>query len=463
MKNQRFSKKGLLLGALALGLVLALILCAAAALRPQGQTGGTVQRPTRPVQDAPAKPTAATEPTAEAETENESEPASEAPAEDGPWAEDLAIPTEFCVLHYPIRWKDAVRTQYAQSDTGGALTFYGTAGGRETALFTVLFSREAGSGGEIVGVLNRKDGPVLVSILLAELTLGGGWKEGELQTLSEMREDHRYLAGSLAAEPEFSGDVGAFFPEQPLGDLEVATPYGVLRYPSEWRDYVWTEFTEAGDGGFVTFYGAAGGEDVNLFSIHFASGERGCTNIGWLYDNGRSIEIGLQMPQDPDTLSGEALDTVMQMREGVNRVLDSLRALPGFTTEQVEELPQGDGEGLAVATPYGQLWLPAQWGERLTALVDTAENGCTVRISGTLEEDSVPLYALYFGAAALKGEPVGALRFEGASVPVNAEIHALDTASGWTAEELDALCAMQESINYLLEQLTEMEHFTPAA
>ena len=129
--------------------------------------------------------------------------------------------------------------------------------------------------------------------------------------------------------------------------------------------------------------------------------------------------------------------------------------LPGETTTST---PAG---ALAVETPYATLHYPAQWAGNVRAEVQKDTLGAQVHFYGSVNGRETWIFTVGFGGG--EGTPVGIYQTrEGYGLDVTVEYSLLDLNSSWSTEEIDALCAMQEGVNQLLELLEEDPGFTAA-
>lgn len=373
--------------------------------------------------------------------------------------EDMVISTDMCSLYFPGQWKDQIRTDYIQSDDGGTVSFYGIADGKETEIFAVRFSRSGAYTGNAVGVLDADGESILVSVNVFEVALDETWSNEERDVIAAMQEDVNYLLEKLCALPGFSTDTSLMLPEQEEAPMEVSTPFGTLYYPGQWDDQVWAEFTQDGEGGNVTFYGVVGGENVMLFQVTFGSAGEEAAHVGYVQGNEGSVEISVEMfePENPEDWNETDLDTVAAMQEGINELLSDLKQSSDFTAEPVTS---GQEEDVTVSTPYGDLFVPAQWQDQMDAYTEDRGSGYAVTFVGTVGEHEETLFTVLFNADMDDSLPVGTLNVNGESVSVSVKFEEILMDDAWTAEEADTISAMQESINYILEKLGENPGFT---
>lgn len=121
---------------------------------------------------------------------------------------------------------------------------------------------------------------------------------------------------------------------------------------------------------------------------------------------------------------------------------------------------QEDHEGdVWVETPYCDLIYPFEISDTLRVESVPADDGLTVIFYGGINNLEEALYAVHFGVE--KGFAVGTLTMaDGAEIGVWAEIFEIVPDASWEEAEIDTLYAMQEGVNYTLEQLQTEAGFT---
>lgn len=107
--------------------------------------------------------------------------------------------------------------------------------------------------------------------------------------------------------------------------IQFDTPYGVLKYPSEWIDQIAPEEKKLENGvDTVVFYGLIGGKKVELFTVIF--GTEGESNyVGDLNYNGKTIRVGIQMGFiDETSWTAEEYKTLCDMQKAKDQVQKSI-------------------------------------------------------------------------------------------------------------------------------------------
>ncbi len=105
-----------------------------------------------------------------------------------------------------------------------------------------------------------------------------------------------------------------------------------------------------------------------------------------------------------------------------------------------------------IDTGLGKLCFPVKWKE--TVRTDVSRNGdsAAVRFSTVMEGREYELFTVTVGAE--EGEPVGSLTDEtGAVRSVFIKASGLEPADDLTSEQKDSLYAMQEDLNFVIDNL----------
>ena len=113
---------------------------------------------------------------------------------------------------------------------------------------------------------------------------------------------------------------------------EIETPVGVLTFPAEWADRVWTEDASSGDRYSEGFYGSAGRDEVLLFELSVGADGVGY-RLGSAPDkNGTMQELWLNISEiEPKSAwTEQQISQINTMQGCVNDLIEQIRALDGF-------------------------------------------------------------------------------------------------------------------------------------
>ena len=132
---------------------------------------------------------------------------------------------------------------------------------------------------------------------------------------------------------------------------------------------------------------------------------------------------------------------------------------PEKTTEPTLGNTESVMNGASVNTPYCVLQIPEEWVGRISVEIKEEEWNTAVLFYGEVRDEKILLYTMHFGGAA--GDPVGILESDaGVMMDVTVEIPDISVPDNWTAEEQDTAYALQETVNYVLEELGKNQAFT---
>ena len=256
---------------------------------------------------------------------------------------DLMVSTPYCTLYYPAQWMQSIRTEAQTTAMGHIVTFYGTAGEEEAALFAVYFA-EAGENSYPVGVITHGGTTLDVSVELFDFAADSPAAED----FSAMQEGVNYLIDKLAENPAFSlvspnsGLVTETQPQQeeipqqteePVRDKVIKTPYCTLYYPAQWKDAVRYEGQETEVGYIGVFTGVINGRKAELFRVWFADADENCIPVGIYSDDEITVDVCISLPPLPEDndWTQQEQELFYGLQETANYLLDCLKEEPGFT------------------------------------------------------------------------------------------------------------------------------------
>ena len=112
---------------------------------------------------------------------------------------------------------------------------------------------------------------------------------------------------------------------------KIATPYGELKYPSQWKDQMTYEEVSADGIVSYAFYALIGENRYELYTAHFGQTDRG-NLLGFVPHEGTDIPVYIECHTMKET--GDLTDNEMRlfysMIEGVNELAQSISAMSGF-------------------------------------------------------------------------------------------------------------------------------------
>lgn len=139
---------------------------------------------------------------------------------------------------------------------------------------------------------------------------------------------------------------------------------------------------------------------------------------------------------------------------------DGLQSDTSSAPTILDSIPE-ETKGIEVNTAYFTFWYPLEW-ENKVELVQTEDGNnliTTFRIE--ISGKDVDLFSIVLGPDEAEGFLLGTLQSEGEEA-VNVYSVIEDKASeGWTEEEYNEICALQERINEITAQFYDDPRFIP--
>ena len=153
------------------------------------------------------------------------------------------------------------------------------------------------------------------------------------------------------------------------------------------------------------------------------------------------------------------LSTVLIILLGVLAVL-FMKGGTGENNDAAESetfSPMGDEEAgdspMTIDTKYGNLYYPARWEKRLETKVKSNE----VTFYAVIDKEKTKLFNVFFDSE--EGSVVGHLEIDGKTVPVSVLVEELPADNDWSEGEAFSIYAMQEDVNYVIENLRNEPNF----
>lgn len=119
-------------------------------------------------------------------------------------------------------------------------------------------------------------------------------------------------------------------------------------------------------------------------------------------------------------------------------------------------------DGIVISTPIGELYYSKAWEEYTEVRSSSDETHFTAVIHANIGNHSLDILAIHMCDEA-DGMLVGSVPdSEGNQTKVFLEIYEIDANDGWSQSEIDTVYAIQESVNQLVEQITQLYGYVPA-
>ena len=231
-------------------------------------------------------------------------------------------------------------------------------------------------------------------------------------------------------------------------DIEINTPFVVLHYPAQWKENLQIRKAD-GEVYTVEFYGkVAEKNEQHIFDVTFGGGEGSL--IGNVpAEDGQFVDVRLYIfPFEPgDAWSEGEADTIFAMMEDVDYLIDQLN--------EVEIDIETDD--LIVETPFTPLRFSGQWKEYLRTEIQE-EDGYTVAFYANI--NSLPEQHLFDVCFCVeRDKAMFTIQTNDASAQtVSIKFYERSDTEAWTQDEEDLFYAMQEGVNYLIENLKILEN-----
>jgi len=275
-------------------------------------TGGAEETGTTEATDAtePSEPTEPTQPQEET-TPKQTEPAKK---------EDFTtMKTPYGTLKYPREWAGLLRVTVKEGDSYTLTYFADLESGKSQQLFTISFG---GSQEGALGTVTVNGKPVPVHVSTTDFKPDGSWSEKDINIVFTMQEALNQLLESMPIDtlntpPQGDPDL----PQEDGENMVIDTPYGQLRYPTRWKDYLDLKIVDT-NGYRVEFRCKVDGQEpATLFVVHFG-GDQGIP-VGTGKDG---VEIRLEVLELAlqDTWDEEDRRIAAAMQEDLNVLLSNL-------------------------------------------------------------------------------------------------------------------------------------------
>lgn len=254
-------------------------------------------------------------------------------------------------------------------------------------------------------------------------------------------------------------DEGQTDAADPGSDLTVTTPYCDLKYPEQWKEQVKTEYSDADDGGAVTFSTQIDGTDTKLFAVLFTDNmDTDGLPVGVLNGGEAPVMVSLKIYdiEPAPSWTDEDTETAYALQDECNYLLEHLQARADFDMNYESYFAPANPE---IKMPFCTLSYPGMWGDRVWWEFKPVDDGGDLNIYGLVAADVVRLFSLGFGTDPEDSVPVGSLAVGDGQLSVSLVVPEPEDTDRWTVADWDNYSAMQECINDLMASLSENPDF----
>ena len=285
------------------------------------------------------------------------------------------------------------------------------------------------------------------------------------QGITDMRETEPAQKDTLPPAPETTEPSEETKPEgtEPLADLEVMTPFCTLYYPGEWSSNVRSEQQDQGYGYAVRFYGSAGGQETELFSVFFGYGTDDAEYVGTHMKGGISTDVYVEIADfDPDnSWDGAAAAEIYAMQVDADYLVEKLEEELFFQMPEDEELETvPDLSDAVLETPYCTLYYPGEWKDAVSWEITSEGDSCMIAFTGLISGQNMPVFAVTFNDPEDTGFRMGTWNDQGRDIAVCLTLYDFPQDQSWGETERNLFLTLQEQAFTMLEKLTEDSRYT---
>lgn len=276
-----------------------------------------------PAQTLPM-PEATVDPIADETLEEAADPmqegaATEPTVETVPDTPDLEIVTPYCTLYYPGEWEELLHVEQVEGDVYTVKFFCKLEGEGNIELFHILFGGEEG-----FGTIKATDGKLVnVAAKSMEITPKDSWTTSQMNIVFTMQEALNEVLSGLALV-EVEATEPTVIPEDDTpSDLD--TPYGTLKYPARWDEYLVTKVNKKDDYSIKFSAKIGSHSEEHLFTVYFG-GDKGM-EAGTVKDSsGKEVTLRLEVaePELDGSWTEDERIILLAMQEDMNYLLTNL-------------------------------------------------------------------------------------------------------------------------------------------
>lgn len=234
--------------------------------------------------------------------------------------------------------------------------------------------------------------------------------------------------------------------------IEIETPYLTLKFPEEDSAALIHEEEHVGDAVVEVFYMKTEGDDFPLYRIDFGDENAGDW-LGILKTDEKEIPVtytvfsATEKELESLNLQSEIYSALMN---DFNVLLNCIYEDSRFSSEKVNDVV----EDRELKLTYWDLTLP----ENISCSEETTDGTYQADFYTEIQGTQVLLYSVYIGDKEAE-TTLGKYEIDGNWKPLS--IESSDLSDGeWTDEELLTVYQMMDTINYVIETISQSEQFT---
>ena len=247
-------------------------------------------------------------------------------------------------------------------------------------------------------------------------------------------------------------------PELTNDETALETPYCTLQYPEEWKDYLTVEQKQEKPLIIAYYAQLENKEAQHLFDIGFDS-QKGIYVGSLDTTNGNKVKVYIELGvlTMDDSWSDADKQIVIGMYDDLSYLLENMTLSIENETLQEEEIAPAKEEAEAIAyqdmivnTPYGDLYYPGEWADRI--VVTTHQNeGYEVSYSAMAgDEQDYPLFDVCFTEDVV--DVLGVVELsDGRIMGVKIVFYPLDEVP---EDQREQFAVMQEAANHIIGNMT---------
>lgn len=147
-----------------------------------------------------------------------------------------------------------------------------------------------------------------------------------------------------------------------------------------------------------------------------------------------------------------------EIKNGSTLAVDDRETTNVFEEETLESVM---ADGIEISTPIGELYYSKVWREHIEIEYSSDDQMFTAVIQATIGDNKADILAIHIGNNA-SGTMIGSISdSDGNQTNIYLEVCEINEDNGWSQSEIDIAYAMQEGVNQIIEQITQLYGYVP--